>query len=463
MKNNTAYLKNIHLALLLAVAYGLIAIYLSPYIYELFGTANRIYSSIILSALYTAIIYAGIAVVTSKWKELLIAFILAEAIFVGYLLFEVKDSNNGGYGYGPIIYFFAVPIPLTIFICLQIGWNRQIIWVYLGVLLATLVLLMTSIEDGQFFRLTSFVRSGHYIWYDLLRLFFFIATRLFQVIFICELLNWLRSDSKKPKTLLLNLGNEYGRFNGFIAFWVMKTSLLLLAVGTANYLKILMEAFTYKYGKYDGTDGYRIYIMIIGFVSIVGAILLALFAAWYLRRLLLEYFITYNVQSKFLYWLALIPFIGFLSFLFMETSQNKEQNYNEKVASIGNFAASSTTAISIIAFTGMFLRLIFRISNIEGSVVLSIVLACLLFTWMIYSPAAYYINGVVILLALAAILVYTFMGRYVIEELIAFFGLLVVALAQLVLFLPVYHFDKFFYTPSQNPEPEPGQPRDIFA
>jgi len=263
--------------------------------------------------------------------------------------------------------------------------------------------------------------------------------------------------------LLLNLGNEYGRLNGFIAFWVMKTSLLLLAIGTANYLRILTESNSHRFGYDNTSDEYRTYLLTVGILSIVGAVLLALFTAWYLRKLLLEYFISYNVQSKFLYWLALVPFLGFLSFLFMETNQSKQQNYNEKVASLGNFAASSTTAISAIAFIGMFLRLVFRLSNTDGTVAISVVLACLLFTWMIYSQVAYYLNAIVILLALIAIIVYTLISRYIVDDLVGFFALLVIGLAQLVLFLPIYHFDKFFYTPGENPEPETGQPRDIFA
>jgi hypothetical protein len=461
MKNNTAYLKNIHWVLLLAVAYGLTFIYLSPWLYELFGSTGRTYPSIILSIFYTGITYAGIGIVTSKWKEVLIAFFINEAIMAAYLL--LPDSGLNELGYKPIFYFLAVPIPLTIFICLQIGWNKQIVLVYLGVLLANVALVMNSFEMGPILRVSSLISSRHDIWRDLLRLLLYIPIKVFQVIFICELLNYMRSDSKKPKTLLLNLGNEYGKLNGFIAFWAMKTSIILLAVGTANYLRMLTEPNSYKYSAEVTSDGYRAYMLTVGFVSIVGAILLALFTAWYLRKLLLEYFISYNVQSKFLYWLALVPFIGFLSFLFMETGQVKQQNYNEKVTSIGNFAASSTTAISAIAFIGMFLRLVFRLSNTDGTVAISVVIACLLFTWMIYSQVAYYLNAVVILLALIAIIVYTFISRYLIEDLVGFFALLVIGLAQLVLFLPIYHFDKFFYTPGENPEPETGQPRDIFA
>jgi hypothetical protein len=458
MKNNTAYLKNIHWVFLLAVAYGLTSIYLSPWVYELFGNANRIYPSLVLSVFLTGITYTGIGVATCKWKELLVAFIISEAVFAAYLFLPGNEAMVK-----PIIYFFAIPIPLTIFISLQTGWNKQIILAYLGVLLSCVALVMNSFEMGPIFRISSLISSRHDIWRDLLRLCFYIPTKVFQVIFICELLNYLRSDSKKPNTLLLNLGNEYGRLNGFIAFWVMKTSLLLLAVGTANYLNLLTEANSSKYGYNTGNEGYQTYMIIVGFVSIVGAVLLALFTAWYLRKLLLEYFISYNVQSKFLYWLALMPFIGFLSFLFMETNQAKQQNYNEKVTSLGNFAASSTTAISAIAFIGMFLRLVFRLSDTDGTVAISVVIACLLFTWMIYSQVAYYLNAAVIILALIAIIVYTLISQYIIDDLIGFFALLVIGLAQLVLFLPIYHFDKFFYTPGENPEPETGQPRDIFA
>ena len=461
MKNNTAYLKNIHWVLLLAVAYGLTAIYLSPWVNELFGSGNRIYYSILLSLIYNGITFAGIGVVTSKWKELLIAYTLNEVIFIIYALLVSRDLTH--WDQIPIIFFFVAPIPLTIFVCLQTGFNKQIPLVYLCVLLSTVVSAVGSLDNGPILRVSEIISSRHGIWADIVRLIFYIPSRVFHVIFICELLNYLRSDSKKPNTLLLNLGNEYGRLNGFIAFWVMKTTLLLLALGTANNLKILSQARSYRFG-YDGAGGdYRTYLLTIGFISLIGSVLLALFTAWYLRKLLLEYFITYSVQSKFLYWLALVPLIGFLSFLFMETSQARQQSYNEKVTNLGNFAASSTAAITVIAFIGLFFRIVFRLSNMDGTVAISVVIACLLFTWMIYSQVAYYLNAIVILLALVAIIVYAFISQYIIDDLIGFFALLVIGLAQLVLFLPVYHFDKFFYTPGENPEPESGQPRDIFA
>jgi hypothetical protein len=459
MKNNTAYLKNIHWVTILAAAYGLFSIYLAPLFYDLFKEDKAVYGSIILSVFYLGFTYAGIGVVTSKWKEILVAFIVAEALFLIYILTPVANTTLK-----PILYFFVIPIPLTIFICQLIGWDKRIVIVYLGVFLAGLSLTISSFENGAIFRLTRALTSRHEIWRDLLHLLITIATKVFHVIFICELLNYLRSDTKKPKPLLLNLGNEYGKLNSFIAFWVMKTTLLLIAMGTAGYLRVITEATSHRYSSYrTSNEGWETYLMIVGIFSIAGAILLALFTAWYLRKLLLEYFITYDIRSKFLYWLALVPFIGFLSFLFMETNQVKQRNYNQKVESIGNFAASSTTAISVIAFIFFFIRLVARLSNTGSAVLLSVVLATLLFTWMIYSHIAYYFNAVVIFLGLAAILAYTFITSYLAEEMALYFALLVLALSQLILLLPVYHFDKFFYTPAENPEQESGEPRDIFA
>jgi hypothetical protein len=459
MKNNTAYLKNIHWVALLATAYGLFSIYVSPWLYGFFKGENAVYASIILSVFYFGITYAGIGMATSRWKELIISFIVAEALFITYFFAPGNET-----GMKAIIYFFIIPVPLTIFICQVIGWDKRVIIVYLGIMLAGLVLTMTSFENGAFFRLTRLLRTGHSIWTDLLTLLYIMTTKVFHVIIICELLNYLRSENKKPKPLLLNLGNEYNRLNSFIAFWVMKTALLLIAFGSAGYLRMIMESTSRRYGGFgNDNEGWKNYIMTVGIVRITGSILLALFTAWYLRKLLLEYFITYDVRSKFLYWLALVPFIGFLSFLFMETNEEKQRNYNQKIESMGNFAASSTAAISTIAFILLFLRLVVRLSNTGPGVVLSIVLATLLFTWMMYSQVAYYLNGVVILLAMAAILVYSFMTSYAPEEMLMYFALLIFGLTQLILSLPVYHFDKFFYTPSENPEPEEAGPRDIFA
>jgi hypothetical protein len=465
MKNNTAYLKQIHWVLLLSVAYAITGIYFQPWLYELFRgenysnpSGNTVYASIILSVINGGITYAGIGIATSKWRESIIAFILSEVIFIVFILTPGNFS-----GLKSILYFFTIPLPLTLFFALQTNWKKQLLIIYLAVLLGSLILTMSSFGELPILRMSSGFGRRHEIWGDILRIVYYIATKLFQVIFLCELLNYLHSDTKKPRTLLINLGNQYDKLNGFIAFWVMKTSMLLIAFGAASYIRVFLEGGSRKYS--DDYQEFRKYYLIMGIISIAGAVLLILFIAWYLRRLLLEYFITYNVRSKFLYWLALIPFIGFLSFLFMETNQVKERNYNQKIDTMGNFAGSSTAAISSIAFIALFLRMVFRLSNTDPAIVLSVVIAAALFTWMIYSTVAYYLNLVVTLLALIAIIVISYITGYVKEEMIFLIALLLISLSQLVLFLPVYHFDKFLYTPAENPErvPEEAGTRDIFA
>jgi hypothetical protein len=463
MKNNTAYLKQIHWVLLLSVASSIIAIYFSPWLYDQFragdysnSSNNTAYASIILSIINGGIAYVGIAIATSKRKESIIAYIFSQVIFIAFILTPGAFS-----GFKSILFFITAPIPLTVFFALQTNWKKQLPIIYLAVLLGSLIFTMSSFGELPMMRMSSSFGRRHEIWGDLLRVVYYTVTKVFHVIFLCELLNYLHSDTKKPRTLLLNLGNQYEKLNGFFAFWVMKTSMLLIAFGAASYLGVFLESRPGRYSE-DYVES-RKYFIIIGTISLLGAILLILFIAWYLRRLLLEYFITYNVRSKFLYWLALIPIIGFLSFLFMETNQVKERNYDQKIDTMGNFAGSSTAAISTIAFIGLFLRLVFRLSDTDPAIVLSVVLAGALFTWMIYSTVAYYLNLVVTLLALIAIIVFSYITGYMRDEIIFLFALLLISLSQLVLFLPVYHFDKFLYTPGENPEPVPDQPRDIFA
>jgi hypothetical protein len=252
---------------------------------------------------------------------------------------------------------------------------------------------------------------------------------------------------------------KYDKAGTIITFWIYKTGLLLIALGAAINMKFFLH--------FDFTslqnENYNQYIKISGALSLAGSIGLTIFGAWYIRKLLLEYFITYNVQSKTLYWLAIIPFLGFLSFLFMETKQVNQQNYKGKVRSISNFAGSSTIAVTIIALVPLILCLVFGITGATPFVYISLAIVCLLFTVMTFSRAGYYFTAIIIFLALVAVLVAAYLSASTIEELSSYYFLLLIGLGQLIMFLPLYHFNKFFYTPAEDPEPETDEPKDLFV
>jgi hypothetical protein len=454
MINNTAYLRRIPWIIPVGIAYGLALIFFSPWLFQRLDSQNEL-ALVITNVVYYTIAYTAFGIVFRKWKELSISFSIDVVIVILYAYLFTEGS-----GIRWIFYYLVVPIPLTVFISLQAGWQKKSLLIYLGVLLGKIIFLQSfyvaAILNTDYFQ--NYLPSE--IGERILQMISQVTAMVFYVIMICELLNFMRNDSKKSETLVLNLENEYNKTGAFIAFWIYKTGLLMIAIGAATYLKYILYSFNYAASQ---NVDYNSYMRISGALSIIGSIGLTLFGAWYLRRLLLEYFITYNIQSKFLYWLAIIPFFGFLSFLFMERNQVNQQNYKGKVTTIGNFAGSSTTAITIISLAPLILCLVLGLTGATPFVYISLAIVCLMVILMIFSRAGYYVSAIVIFLALVTVFVVAYLSKTIIEELSIYFFLLLIGLGQLVMFLPIYHFNKFFYIPAENPEPETDQPKDLFV
>jgi len=348
---------------------------------------------------------------------------------------------------------------MTVFISLLVGWKKKIILLYLAIFLAKIIFLQSLYVSGVVHAVNIILRVNNEAWGYLIKMISHFTALIFYTIMICELLNFMRSDSKRPDTLLLNLDNEYNKTGSFIGFWVYKTGILMIALGASTFIRLYFRSDYLWTQNKDYID----YILISGAISIIGSIGLSLYSAWYLRRLLLEYFITYNVRSKFLYWLAIVPLLGVLSFLFMETKQVKPQNYKEKVNTIEKIAGSSTLAITIISFFILLLRYILELSGNSLQVYFTLAIISLLFTWIIFSRIGYYITGGIILASMVGILYKSNTAIHFDEEWMAYYGVLVIGLSQLVMFFLVYHFSKFFYTPAEDPDPESAQSQDLFV
>lgn len=184
--------------------------------------------------------------------------------------------------------------------------------------------------------------------------------------------------------------------------------------------------------------------------------MIVLFAAWYLRKLILEYFISYNITSKFTYWLMLLPGIGFIVWLFcLQDERNK--SFSEKVDTINGFASSPSQAVTIIIVILMCLRLVFGLTGAAaGITIFSGMLSLALFAWLASQRSGYYFN-LYLSLGLLLVVLVAMLGwgerKYLILFYVAF-SLLLYNAAQLIMIYPIYHFEDFSYLDDGEETPE---------
>jgi hypothetical protein len=137
MINNTAYLKRIPWIVPLGLVYGISATFSQRWLFTQFAPDIST-PHIITNIIYYALSYASLGIATQKWKELLFPAILDIAlIFSSALLF------TEGKGIIWILYFLILPIPLTIFISRQTGWQRKSVLIYFGILLAEVIFIQS--------------------------------------------------------------------------------------------------------------------------------------------------------------------------------------------------------------------------------------------------------------------------------------------------------------------------------
>lgn len=85
MENTKAYLAKIHWILVTALVYAVLVVFFQPWLYKQFEQSSLIIP-IISIAVFTSIFYVSLGIVTSRWKEAAIAFLLSVCIELLYNL-----------------------------------------------------------------------------------------------------------------------------------------------------------------------------------------------------------------------------------------------------------------------------------------------------------------------------------------------------------------------------------------
>jgi hypothetical protein len=447
MENNKAYLQRIHWVFLVALPAALLFAFSDYWLVKLISRESRYYF-MGLNMIPGTFFYIALGVCTQKWKPIGIAFIVYALLHtLDYVLYE-KDRFDI---IQRIILFFLSPLPLVTFLAVQYGWRKRLIGVYfLATILSNILFSgfysMQGLGDNVrgFITISSKTES-------IVTIFTSMASLVCAVIFMCELMNYIKGKTIGSKSRLINLGNDYNQLQSGLGFWALKMLIWVTLVSCAQHITNHVLYFS-RSSSID--SNIQRYFLFIGIITVLSNVCTTLLLGWYLRKFMIEYIITYNNHSKFLYWFSLLPVVGIFAFIIAHFDNSKQAKHSEKLASMAQFAASSTASVTTIFFILLSFRLLFRmISGGEPYFIISLVISVLLFVWMMNDRVGFYVNMTLNLLLLAAGMVIVFATEIGGGGGIAvLFGIVLLNVIHLVLLYPVYHFHDFEYIPAEDPD-----------
>jgi hypothetical protein len=471
MENNKAYLQKMPWVFLLGILNTAAVYLIYPWLYDPSKgyTAPGMLENIAY-LLLPSMIYVSLGIITSKWKEAAIAYAVFLVINSVYIFVFTPNgaSTDAVIKFTlttRLIMFFIYPIPIFVFIVLQTGLVKRLWMLYPIIFFLFLAFSLDSYTTQSMQPVAYFFSSDMRdialaIFSFLVKVAFFVI----EVLAVCEMVNIGNGKTYTNKPTLLNLGNEYdSKLSNILTFWALKLCLLMVILGSAaafTQILQLMERDSYFTGNNADLRKYFIYT---SFFSAVSFACLAIFIAWYIRKFLLEVFVSYGIHSKFLYWFSFLPLLGFFGFLVVQLENIKHEKYNQKVSSIGTFAASSTAGVTGIIFFFLGVRLIMQMVAGDPAYIVSVIISGALFVWLMASTTGYQVSiwlaGVGLFFMILIGLLSKTTSSSTQETYGLMYALILANLVSLIFIYPVYHFEEFQYMPSEDPQPiAPGDP-----
>jgi hypothetical protein len=461
MENNKAYLQKIHWVFLLAIGYSVLFVATSEWMGRAIFEKR---SFLLFSIFHISFLFAALGIITSKWKETLIAGGIGILILVAEFFLLPDKSMSLKVSFLRLLLSY---IPLFVFMVLSFGFNQKLLPAILLIIAAVHIRLLADysqqgLDDflNKISRIVEYRRKPETLFY-IISAICRTAVFVFQIILLFEVMNYLKGNKYAGKTFLLNLGNEYKKINSLIVFWVCRVMFIVFIAGTASFVKNYAYIFGRRLEIFQNKNT-LLFFRYMGIFNLIIIISTALFFAWYLRKFLLEYFITYNIRSKFLYWLLLLPFIGLIAFVIINADAAEQKQYNQKVNTIGQFAASSAAAVTTLFFIGYTIRLMSSFGG-ETIYIIYAVTSILLLIWLMASKAGYYVTLSLNVLFMAACIAAMLFVKSDGPPILPLFPFVLASMIQMVLIFPIYHFDEFEYIPAENPIVEMPENAHLFG
>jgi hypothetical protein len=126
-------------------------------------------------------------------------------------------------------------------------------------------------------------------------------------------------------------------------------------------------------------------------VMTVGWVLFVVMLGWYLRKMLLEYIVTYDLGSKMKYWCSLLPLIGTVV-LFISSQDAKPLPVNdERALAWQKFTKDDNQSVFIISIALLMAQFfLFALTGNAGMATLAVI-SIFLFIWSTKKITGFYI------------------------------------------------------------------------
>jgi hypothetical protein len=453
MENNKAYLRNFGIIFLIAIISGVSLIAITGSKPEAYDRTR--FLQIILQTFPVLLLFVNTGIATQKWKAAtgsIAAFI--GVVILQYIFYSQKGDEHINRGLLFFLQELLYTLPYFVFFLFVKAGAEKLPFLFLALLLLIGMNNLYQSGDGVDW-LEYLFRINLHIPPALFRVIDFVTEQIFIVVFMCELLNYAEGKSKGFQPRLINPGNEYNKLNATVIYWSLKTFLWLSLFGTLSIVKSYNHFFSSSYtNPFTFLKWYYL-------VSLLFSSLLMFAVAWYLRKFLLEYFITYNFTSRFLYWFLLLPGVGFIAWLVMLADSQKQTTFKQRQKSLEDFSAGNTGSIIAVFILLISIRFILSLMAEQWQGLLTLLVSAVLFAMIVLSRTGYYLNLWLNFLVLALLMVFLVTGTNK-DSTVLLYPLLLLNTVQLILIYPAFHFEAFNYLSYEEEEKSwhPGQ--DLF-
>jgi hypothetical protein len=453
MENNKTYLRHFGLIFLISALSFILLNVISGIKPEEYNR-NRFFI-IFLQSYPVLLFFINTGIATQKWK----AAAGSMGIFIlvltsEYIFYSQKWDDHMSRILIFILQELLYIIPFFVFFLFVKTDRKKLPFIFLGLLLMIGMAGAYQSEKSMEWLSRLFSINLHISRY----IFSFVVSvteQIMIVVLMCELLNYAQGKSKGFQTRLINPGNEYNKLNASVIYWSFKSFLYVSILGCLGKTITYIDVFN-NHDKYILSFVKWPYLITLLFTPFF------LFAlAWYLRKFLLEFFISYNFTSRFLYWFLLLPGLGFLAWLVILTDSNKQTAFKQRQQSIEKFSADSSFSIVVVFTVLIILQFILSIAAEQWQVIFPLIVTAVFFAMMVISRTGYYFNLWFNFVVLAIFTIFLVIGtKKDITPL--FYPLVLLNTVQLILIMPAFHFGAFNYISYENDENLRQQDQDLF-
>ena len=451
MENNNAIINRLPIAVLPVLLTTLLTAYIFTDIQHFVGENPWVFR-VVLIILPTLSILLGIGLATQEWKGTIAALLVFLSLRIWMLL--QRSESEGAAKLYYLVMIASIILPYVVYFVFS-GIRGPRLWHCI-----LLTLLLPGFDYAYYWKdgmeaLFELVDSDYEIPQWLGYGISYLVTGILPVIFIGVLTQYGKSQLQSFQARLFDPRNDYSKLTATIIVWISKLYFIMLALGSISFMKSMVEFLDDDYGSLSGGPmiWYNLY-------SIIAAAPLSIFAAWYMRKVMIEFFVQHRVRSKSLYWFITLPFVGIFGWLVMLADTETADTFSQRKEAIGNFAASSRTPVITIVGVLMGIRLLLQLVSGDASGIISTLVSAALLAAMIYSFGGYALNFYLQLGVLALLIIFLLSRSESMMQFFVLFPVLLFSISNLVVTLPVYHFEAFDYVVAEEEENKPWQPGD---